>query len=85
VPIPIDKGSADVGYALGKRILCDCHVVPDPGEDLVLGHDAPGVLGKEPQDRKGSRPQIDVFSRRAAQLVGSKVNDVSWQSHLLSR
>ena len=80
--VVVANGSANIGDALGERIFGYSHIVPNLGDDFVLGDEASRVLGKQTEHRIRARPQINMLARVAAQFVSDKIDNMKRQSHL---
>ena len=56
----VTQGMADIGNALGERVLGDNCVIPDGIHDLVLVNETASVFDKKPKNREGAGTQFDI-------------------------
>ncbi|HKS60760.1 MAG TPA: hypothetical protein VJT13_03620, partial [Xanthobacteraceae bacterium] len=70
--VDIAELAAQFADALHQCIVGDCHAAPNRIVELLLGDQAPGVLGQVAQQTKRLRPQLEIAScdaRTAAHQV----------------
>ena len=64
----VTQGMADIGNALGERVLGDNRIIPDGIHDLVLVDEAASVFDEKPKNRKGAGTQLDMRTLGRSQL-----------------